>query len=643
MDEVFGDKNYVSEIVVKKKGSQISGALEPVNDFILMYAKQIANLKFRRLWLVREDEEIFEDFPFVELRSGERLRISDLGQRDQVEYQSNFRQFKMKYPDARLFGLNPLKSGGFRKNQSRDFEMHGRTFPIGDGQCWKHTVISEDNETPGMTRLNYADRLFPLNRDVRFVRYSPVPSIKQMSNWWDGLGGAPNQVYVVQTNVELVKRCILMTTDPGDLVLDPTCGSGTTAFVAEQWGRRWITIDTSRVAIALARSRLMGARYPYYLLADSAEGQRKEGEIMRAAPKTAPTRNDIRLGFVYERARSGTSGAIANNAEIDVIWERAQVILEPLLADLNAELGTDWREWEVPREATNGWPAAAKAVHSKWWEARTVRQKDIDASIAAKAEFEYLYDKPYPDNSRVRVAGPFTVELDRDAALGISEYAPGAEVVAGGRIWVSAGIARYPREFMPTRYYRACDRCNHVQVADARPDLVQSCPNCGSPYTAPVRPCLEPLGFVTSITERDGRDPGVSRLRARPADEARLITMPRGDLFCEGDVPGVRFAHMSGSPRPDTLGMEGRLVVINRGPRGTGFLRCIRCEHAESAPRAFALQKVSAHKAPRTGEACPGSDATLQVSGAADRPGAFLRDRRGPVEVCAPAPRGSGR
>ena len=190
---------------------------------------------------------------------------------------------------------------------------------------------------------------------------------------------------------------------------------------------------------------------------------------------------------------------------------------------------------------------------------------------------------------------------------------PGAEVVAGGRIWVSAGIARYPREFMPTRYYRACDRCHHVQVADARPDLVQSCPNCGSPYTTPVRPCLEPLGFVTSITERDGRDPGVSRLRARPADEARLITVPRGDLFCEGDVPGVRFAHMAGSPRPDTPGMEGRLVVINRGRQRDRFpaLHSMRARGA-CAPR-LRVQKVSAHKAPRTGEACPGSDATLSV------------------------------
>ncbi len=410
MDEVFGDENYVSEIVVKKKGSQTSGALEPVNDFILMYAKQIPSLKFRRLWLVREDEEIFEDFPFVELPSGERLRVSELGIRDGVEYKSNFRQFKAKYPDVRLFGLNPLKSGGFRRNQSRDFRLHGRVFPIGDGQCWKHTVISDDGETPGMTRLTYADRLFPLNRDVRFVRYSPVPSIKQMSNWWDGLGGAPNQVYVVQTNIELVKRCILMTTDPGDLILDPTCGSGTSAFVAEQWGRRWITIDTSRVAIALARSRLMGARYPYYILADSPEGQHKEGEITRTPPRSAQTHGNIRHGFVYDRARSGTSGAIANNKEIDTIWETWQETLEPLRTKLNATLGKAWEEWEIPREPAPGWSSDAQAIHAKWWEARLARQREIDASIAAKAESEFLYDKPYADNARIRVAGPFTVE-----------------------------------------------------------------------------------------------------------------------------------------------------------------------------------------------------------------------------------------
>ena len=124
-----------------------------------------------------------------------------------------------------------------------------------------------------------------------------------MSNWWDNLGGASSPVYIVQTNIELIKRCILMVTDPGDIVLDPTCGSGTTAYVAEQWGRRWITIDTSRVALALARTRLMAVRYPWYLLADSPEGRRKEAELTGKPPLDdalhGPTRNDLREGFVY--------------------------------------------------------------------------------------------------------------------------------------------------------------------------------------------------------------------------------------------------------------------------------------------------------------------------------------------------------
>jgi adenine-specific DNA-methyltransferase len=201
-----------------------------------------------------------------------------------------------------------------------------------------------------------------------------------------------------------------MATDPGDLVVDPTCGSGTTAYVAEQWGRRWITIDTSRVAVALARSRLMGARYPYYLLADSPDGQRKEGEVTRTPAKTAATRGDIRLGFVYERVPHITLKSIANNAEIDVIWNKWQADLEKLRGTLNEAPGKTWEEWEIPREADAKWPAAAKEAHAKWWQARIARQKEIDASIAAKAEFEYLYDKPYVDNGRVRVAGPFTVE-----------------------------------------------------------------------------------------------------------------------------------------------------------------------------------------------------------------------------------------
>ena len=249
-----------------------------------------------------------------------------------------------------------------------------------------------------------------------------------------------------------------MTTDPGDLVLDPTCGSGTTAYVAEQWGRRWITIDTSRVALALARARIMGARYSYYLLADSPEGQEKEAAIADATPPDTPTHGNVRLGFVYERVPHITLKSIANNVEIDVIWERWQETLEPFRAQMNDALGRTWEEWEIPREPGDPWPDAATTawnklvaaetvqakeaalrslnsvlnrhytlddvpgsprdpwepaatdLHAKWWQARIARQREIDASIAAKADFEYLYDKPYEDRRKVRVAGPFTVE-----------------------------------------------------------------------------------------------------------------------------------------------------------------------------------------------------------------------------------------
>ena len=151
----------------------------------------------------------------------------------------------------------------------------------------------------------------------------PAPDTIWTDLNWSAVS-AMDKIYVVQTTRRVIERCILMATDPGDLVLDPTCGSGTTAFVAEQWGRRWITIDTSRVALALARARIMGARYPFYLLADSREGQLKEAEITRTAPSSQPVHGNIRHGFVYERVPHITLKSIANNAEIDVIWDKWQ-------------------------------------------------------------------------------------------------------------------------------------------------------------------------------------------------------------------------------------------------------------------------------------------------------------------------------
>ena len=242
------------------------------------------------------------------------------------------------------------------------------------------------------------------------MRYLDDFAAYQITNIWTDTAGSPDKTYVVQTSPAVIERCILMATDPGDLVLDPTCGSGTTAYVAEQWGRRWITIDTSRVALALARTRLMAARYSWYLLADSPEGRRKEAELTGKPPLDGTTYGDLRQGFVYERVPHITLKSIANNSRIDDIWEKWQAALEPLRAALNAGLDKSWEEWEIPREAGAGWPEAALADHAAGWQARIARQQEIDAAIAQAADVEKLYDRPYADTGRVRVAGPFTVE-----------------------------------------------------------------------------------------------------------------------------------------------------------------------------------------------------------------------------------------
>jgi len=277
-----------------------------------------------------------------------------------------------------------------------------------------------------MANLLKARRVEPTSRKLSYVRYFDDFPVFTLNNVWTDLGGiqsrADPKIYVVQTATSVIERCILMATDPGDLVLDPTCGSGTTAYVAEQWGRRWITIDTSRVALALARARIMGARYPYYYLADSREGQLKEAEVSRMVLSTRPVSGSIRHGFVYERVPHITLKSIANNVEIDVIWEQWQATLEPLRAALNTALGKAWQEWEIPREAEVSWPSEATQLHAAWWQARIARQKAIDASIAAKAEYEELYNKPYEDKKKVRVAGPFTVEsLSPHRVLAVDE------------------------------------------------------------------------------------------------------------------------------------------------------------------------------------------------------------------------------
>lgn len=243
-----------------------------------------------------------------------------------------------------------------------------------------------------------------------------------INEFWDdtGISGfADKKMYVVQTTPDVIERCLLMTTDPGDLVLDPTCGGGTTAYVAEQWGRRWITMDTSRVSLALARTRLMAARYPFYILSDSQEGLQKEAEITGKIPPPYKTQGDIKKGFVYKRVPHITLKSIANNEEIDSIYTKWQEKLEPVRAELNKVLDKNWEEWEVPRvdvatqQAKDGKLSLtdeARALLEEFWKLRLGRQKEIDASIARNADTELLYDQPYEDNKRIRVTGPFTVE-----------------------------------------------------------------------------------------------------------------------------------------------------------------------------------------------------------------------------------------
>ena len=413
MEEVFGEGNFVSEIVLRKTTSEGSTLIGSTADFIVWFARNKEKAKYRKMLTERSD---------------------DAESRYSQEYIDG-----RSYRADNIASSRPAGDGDVTK-----FHHFGCVFDPGKG-TFKTTG-------PGLKKLGKADRYYiSSNQKLNYRRFQNDYGYANIANIWSDISGAVQsrsdpKIYVVQTSSAAIARCILMTTDPGDLVLDPTCGSGTTAYVAEQWGRRWITIDTSRVAVALARSRLMGARYPYYLLADSREGQEKEGELTRTPPKNSPTNGSIRQGFVYERVPHIMLKSIANNAEIDVIWDKMQPAVEDALDALNSALrghATSFKvetggrkgekidftasgevtlpsgepapaggfmEWEIPREAPSGWPAPAQEALSHFWEARIARQQEIDASIAAKADFEYLYDKPFPDNSKTRVAGPFTVE-----------------------------------------------------------------------------------------------------------------------------------------------------------------------------------------------------------------------------------------
>lgn len=425
MDEVFGEENFCNKIAFQKTGGFSPTLISSVYDYVLWFAKDKSQVKFRKPYRPREAQQLDSGYSLIETCEGERRRLT-----------SQERKGEARPPEGERFQSSILVSAGASDAGSRPYEFQKKIFRPAAGTHWK-------TSRQGLDVLAKANRLFAVKNTLTYVRYANDFPVTEFNNVWSDTVRstyASAKLYVVQTAEKVVERCLLMATDPGDVVLDPTCGSGTTAYVAEQWGRRWITIDTSRVALALARSRIMGARYPFYLLADSPEGQQKEGEIIRTVPSTQPTYGNIRHGFVYERVPHIMLSSISRNTEIDVIYDEFQQKLEPLREQLNQALGTSWEEWEIPRDLprmntnqhesekekelairVNSCPFVVD-LHKQWWELRIARQKEIDASIAAKADCEYLYDKPYEDKKTVRVAGPFTVEsLSPHRVLGVDE------------------------------------------------------------------------------------------------------------------------------------------------------------------------------------------------------------------------------
>jgi adenine-specific DNA-methyltransferase len=345
MDEVFGSENFcgvISFVKTSGAGSPAIGTilLPMVTDFLLWYAKDRTCTKYRQLYEPTQPDP--NGFPAIELSDGSWRRLTASERNGRVDVIGRYlRTDNLTSQSGAPSTRFPVNIGG------RSYLPSGRSY-------WKTNLA-------GMEKLQQANRLVPVGNTLTYKRYHEDFPVRGLTNFWrDTIQStfATEKIYVVQTYTKVVQRCLLMTTDPGDLVLDPTCGSGTTAYVAEQWGRRWITIDTSRVALALARQRLMGARFPWYLLADSAEGRTKEGEMTAMPLPPGRVTNDIRHGFVYERVQHITLKSIANNPDI--------------------------KAGQSPNE--------------------------INAAIRRHAEFELLRDKPYEDHRKVRVCGPFTVE-----------------------------------------------------------------------------------------------------------------------------------------------------------------------------------------------------------------------------------------
>jgi adenine-specific DNA-methyltransferase len=363
LDEVFGPTNSVATVTFMKTSAQTALHLSNVCDFLLVYAKNIDSLKYRDLWISKTSSATaLNEYNRVDDPSSGRRRAT----RSELDKAAGYAEQMRLYRQDNIVSQKPPGS-----------------FPVAfEGEEYRPLSGYWKSGELGMRRLVKAGRAEKRGRMLSYVRFFADFPLMPLSNVWGDVrfsSRSEDKTYVVQTAASVIERCLLMTTDPGDLVLDPTCGSGTTAYVAEQWGRRWITIDTSRVALTLARTRLMSARYPHYLLKDSPEGAGMESNITGRPASDGPFTHNIAHGFVYRRVPHVTLKSIANNAEIDVIWDKHQPDVDKARTDLNAAVQlyidtlpeedrptwSPWNEWQVPRPPVFPWDERCQKLHAK--------------------------------------------------------------------------------------------------------------------------------------------------------------------------------------------------------------------------------------------------------------------------------------
>ena len=390
-DEVFGRTNKIQIITFTKKfHTQMT---KSIADYILWYAKDKKKMTTKPLLRERGKPADVKEFKLVETETGERKKVGDCTK----EEKSN--------PDKFLNASCRVTSQEYREGRTNRIQVQGKSVFCGEHNHWRY---SEE----GMQRLEKAERLVATSKSsASGVIYWGDFNIGAPSNIWDGFSGETQRVYAVQTNWKIVERCILMTTKPGDLVLDPTCGSGTTAYVAEKWGRRWITIDSSRVAIATARKRLLTSAFRYFKLKDSEKG--------------------VSGDFQYETKGKITLKAIAYNEDLDPIFSEYDSILEEKLRICNQALAKakiqrkgkeavdagdlpstkkGFEHGNIPFRTNSQWPSNLSEAVDDYRRAWREKMEKVNKCIENNAPQIELIDKPIAERGTLRVTGPFSVE-----------------------------------------------------------------------------------------------------------------------------------------------------------------------------------------------------------------------------------------